>query len=119
MRATETELFDFDEWTSLAKLEPEKFEQRRSECINSLIKNSGRKDLRLQGLQFRIDMERTLARTAMKSCLTTYTLMWDAFFDLNDALQKMFHKSPRNGLILMQSQYVQNAQIILFKVKNK
>jgi hypothetical protein len=119
MRNLETESFDFDEWASLAKVEPEEFEQRRSDSIRGLIANAGRTDQRLQGLQFRIDMERTLARTAMKSCLTTYTLMWDSFFDLNDALQKMLHKSPRNGLILMQSQHVQNAQIILFKVKNK
>jgi hypothetical protein len=117
MRNIETESFNFDEWTSLAKVAPEKFEQRRSECITSLIENTGRKDQRLQGLQFRIDMERTLARTAMKSCLKISSLMWDSFFYFDDAMQKMFHENPRDVLKQLQPSHAQDAKIIPFKGK--
>lgn len=92
MRNVETESFDFDEWASLAKLAPEKFEQRRSECITSLIANSGRKDKCLLGLQYHIDMERTRAHTAMKSCLKISSLMLDTFFDFLMPVKKCYVK---------------------------
>lgn len=78
--------FDFEAWAKLAKEDPEEFERRRLEEIRKLI--DARPDLRhrLEGLQFRIDAERKLARTPLKACLRMSTLMWESFYDLKGQL---------------------------------
>lgn len=80
------ENFDFDEWAVLARVTPDKFEQRRCDVVESLIGNSGDSIRRLRGLQCRIDLERIRARTPLKSCLRLSTLMWDAFINFNNEL---------------------------------
>jgi len=78
--------FDFETWAKLAKENPEEFERRRHEEIRKVI--DARPDLRprLEGLQFRLDAERKLARTPLKACLRMSTLMWESFYDLKDQL---------------------------------
>lgn len=78
--------FDFETWAKLAKEDPEAFERRRQEEIRKVI--DARPDLRprLEGLQFRLDAERKLARTPLKACLRMSTLMWESFYDLKDQL---------------------------------
>ena len=78
--------FDFEAWAKLAKEDPEEFERRRVEEIRKVI--DARPDLRhrLEGLQFRIDAERKLARTPLKACLRMSTMMWDSFYDLKGQL---------------------------------
>jgi hypothetical protein len=63
-----TDIFDFDEWATLAKFAPDEFERRRIEYVEQLISKYGNTP-RLRGLQCSIDMERIRARTALKSCL--------------------------------------------------
>ena len=78
--------FDFEAWATLARENPEEFERLREQEIRKVI--DARPDLRhrLEGLQFRIDAERKLARTPLKACLRISTLMWDSFYDLKDQL---------------------------------
>jgi hypothetical protein len=78
--------FDFEAWAALARENPEEFERRREQEIRKVI--DSRPDLRsrLEGLQFRIDAERKLARTPLKACLRISTLMWNSFYDLKDQL---------------------------------
>jgi len=78
--------FDFEAWAKLARENPEEFERRRGQEIRKVI--DARPDLRhrLEGLQFRIDAERKLARTPLKACLRISTLMWNRFYDLKDQL---------------------------------
>jgi hypothetical protein len=78
--------FDFEAWAKLARENPEEFERRREQEIRKVI--DARPDLRhrLEGLQFRIDAERKLARTPLKACLRISTLMWDSFYNLKDEL---------------------------------
>jgi hypothetical protein len=85
LRATLMCKFDFDAWAVLARTDPDKFEQQRRAILESYISNS-RNIRRLRGLQWTIDMERVRARTPMKSCLRLSALMWDAFTNLNNAL---------------------------------
>jgi hypothetical protein len=79
--------FDFEAWAALAREDPEQFERRRAEEIRKVI--DARPDLRhrLEGLQFRIDAERKLARTPLKACLRISTLMWNSFYDLKRELE--------------------------------
>ena len=78
--------FNFDEWAALAKTAPDEFEQQRLNVIECLISNSGKNYHRLQGLQCSIELERIRARNPLKACLRLSTLMSDAHFDLNAAL---------------------------------
>ena len=81
--------FDFEAWAKLARENPEEFERRRGQEIRKVI--DARPDLRhrLEGLQFRIDAERRLARTPLKACLRISTLMWNSFRDLKDQLDEL------------------------------
>lgn len=72
-------LFDFDEWSRLAKTDPAAFEARRLALIETYLHRLpplGQR--RLRGLQFRIDMERRRARTPMAACLRLSSMMWES-----------------------------------------
>ena len=77
--------FDFDAWVMLARTAPDDFEQQRRVVVESQISSSNNVRL-LRGLQWRIDIERKHAHTPLKSCLRLSAMMWDAFVDLNNAL---------------------------------
>jgi hypothetical protein len=81
--------FDFDAWAALAREDPEEFELRRRAAIDALIASSPESRRRLEGMQFRIDMERRLAHTPLKACLRLSEMMWDAFLELKPALAEM------------------------------
>jgi len=84
------ELFDFDEWSGLAKSDPDGFETRRLERLERVILTG---DLnRLRGLQWRIDTERKLSKSPLKFCLHLYTLMWDSFIDFKDTTNDLVYK---------------------------
>jgi hypothetical protein len=78
--------FDFEAWAKLARENPEEFERRREQEIRKVIDARPGVQHRLEGLQFRIDAERKLARTPLKACLRVSTLMWNSFYDLKDQL---------------------------------
>ena len=71
--------FDFDEWASLAKTDPQAFEARRLALIEDFLQQfPNPEQRRLRGLQFRIDLERRRARTPMAACLRLSSMMWDS-----------------------------------------
>jgi hypothetical protein len=78
--------FDFETWSKLAREDPGEFERRRAQAIRTVIDARPELRQRLEGLQFRIDAERKLARTPLKACLRISTLMWNSFYDLKDGL---------------------------------
>ncbi len=62
--------FDFDEWVRLAQQDPTAFEALRKEIIEEIIKGFHLDQQRvLEGLQFRIDMERRKSKNPMGSCI--------------------------------------------------
>jgi hypothetical protein len=89
--------FDFEAWARLARENPEAFERAREQEIRKLI--DARPDLqhRLEGLQFRIDAERKLARTPLKACLRLSALMWSSFYDLKDQLDGLAAGAASRG----------------------
>lgn len=82
-----TEIFDFDEWSTLANTSPKEFEDRRHLAIEKVIA-SGTNVRRLRGLQCRIDLERRRARTPLKACIRLSAMMWDSFLDCRDELNQ-------------------------------
>lgn len=82
------ENFDFDEWTNLANISPEEFEQRRHRAIEKVIAN-GTNSRRLRGLQCRIDLERRRARTPLKACIRLSSMMWASLMDCRNELNQL------------------------------
>ncbi len=73
-----TDGFDFDGWMHLAKTDPEKFEEKRAEAIESIISSAPESSQRrLRGLQWRIDMERKRCKTPLESCVRIYDMLID------------------------------------------
>lgn len=83
-----TENFDFDEWSTLASLSPQEFEDRRQSAIENVIAHATNVR-RLRGLQCRIDLERRRARTPLKACIRLSAMMWDSFLDYRKALNRL------------------------------
>lgn len=82
--------FDFEEWSSLAKTDPQAFEAKREEAIAQLIAGaSPRIQTRLRGLQWRIDIDRSRASNPLSSCMQIFNKMWTSVYGeggLQDAL---------------------------------
>jgi hypothetical protein len=82
--------FNFDEWAALARADPAEFERRRTAYLGAALQQMEQRVTdpglrqRLRGLQFRCDMERARAKTALKATLVMSSLMWDAFLELRD-----------------------------------
>ncbi|WP_157729952.1 DUF3135 domain-containing protein [Bacterioplanes sanyensis] len=82
-----TELPDPDELHRLAEQQPEALEALRQHMVQQLIDQSPQRlKPRLQGLQFRIDMERERCKTPMAACLKLSSMMHDQLADLHDSL---------------------------------
>jgi len=84
------ESFDFDAWMQLAENDPAAFERQRREVLEAVISEASTgMQQRLQGLQWRIDMERTECSNPMQSFLTIYKRMWNAVYGENGLVEAL------------------------------
>ena len=83
--------FDFDYWCKLAKSDPEVFEQKRQQQIETYLDDVPDAEirLRLQGLQWRIEMERKLSKTPMEAAIRIYDMMWESMGRNYEELQRL------------------------------
>lgn len=82
--------FDFDEWATLAKTDPEAFAQRRAAVIEAVIVSAPvERQLRLRGLQWRIDMERQRCKNPMHACIHLFNKMWSSVYSERGLLNAM------------------------------
>lgn len=82
---------DFDTLVSMHQTDPEALEQLRTELTNELFdKAPAHLRRRLQGLQFRINMELRRAKTPEARCVRLSTLMHDSFMELHESLHNPF-----------------------------
>jgi len=92
--------FDFEEWRQLYATDPEAFERRRAAALAAVIESAPeRMQQRLRGVQFRLDMERSLARSDLAACLKAHSMMWDSLVRLRDALAKLSEIRPGETLV--------------------
>jgi hypothetical protein len=77
--------FDFDEWSRLARQDPEAFDRLRLTAIEDVLSH-GYDRPRMVALQSRIDLERQRARTPLKACLKLSAMMWDEVYELQEIL---------------------------------
>jgi len=79
--------FDIDEWQRLAREDPREFERKRRAEIDALIAHAPPEQReRLRALQFRIDLERRRAKTALAAAVRLQSMMWERFAELREAL---------------------------------
>ncbi|HTS52664.1 MAG TPA: DUF3135 domain-containing protein [Burkholderiales bacterium] len=87
--------FDIEEWQRLAREDPGEFERRRQAAIESFISQAPAEHReRLRGLQFRIDLERRRAKTALGAAVRLQSMMWERFGQLREALLALTADTP-------------------------
>ncbi len=102
---------DPDELIALARTDPRAFEQRRLQLIEEVISAAPETQrARLRGLQFRIDLERQRAVTALGACVKLNTMMWDSFVVLRDGLSQLANQ----GLARPKANGARSARVIPF-----
>jgi Protein of unknown function (DUF3135) len=108
----ELQLPSFDELMNLARERPEVLEEMRQNlCIEVIQSAPNRLKERLEGLQFRIDMERRLAKSAVGACVRISSMMQDSLQELKQALN-----TPTEYL---EQREIQTAEIIPFQRKEQ
>ena len=81
MLSSSKEAFVFDDWKELAETNPQKFEQTRESMIAGIISSAPEKCRhRLEGLQWRIDMERKRSSNPMSACVRISSMMMDSLY---------------------------------------
>jgi len=76
---THDPLVDFDQFSRLAKSDPEAFEARRAELIEEMIQRlPEHRQQRMRCLQWKIDQVRNQAGNPMAACIKISEMMWDS-----------------------------------------
>ena len=89
MQNVDTE-FDFDEWSKMAKEDPDAFEDMRKKMIQDVIDSTSPEiKRRMQGLQWQIDKIRSTSTNPMASCLKISQMMWDNVLGEDGLLENM------------------------------
>lgn len=84
------ETFNFDQWSALAKRNPEEFEAKRQALIEQFISETPQHlQQRLRSLQWRVDMERARAKNANSACVNIYRMMWNRVYGENGLLDAL------------------------------
>jgi len=84
--------FDFDAWAKLAKEDPAGFERQREATLRATIAAAPSEfRQRLEGLQFRLDLERRRATSPLGSAVRMNSLMWAGFYRLRKELNGAAH----------------------------
>ncbi|HEY6897281.1 MAG TPA: DUF3135 domain-containing protein [Rhodocyclaceae bacterium] len=82
--------FQFEEWASLAKLDPAAFEARRQETILQFLRESSvRHGLLGKRLQREIDSRRRQAGTPQKAFEVIAKMMWEQLAFLSEGLDDL------------------------------
>ncbi|MCO6441113.1 MAG: DUF3135 domain-containing protein [Nitrococcus mobilis] len=104
---------DFDEWSSLARHDPQGFEARRRAMLDSFIKAQpvGRRQ-RLRCLQWRVDRVRQSSSTPLLACQRLSQLMWEAFAGPRGLMQILTGPCPPARDT---RQALRSAKILLFR----
>lgn len=87
---------DFEEWSALARSDPDAFEARRRQAIEALIQSApAHRQERLRGLQWRIDQIRRTSKTPLAACLRISQLMWDSVYGRGGLLETLARLSGK------------------------
>ncbi|HID98443.1 MAG TPA: DUF3135 domain-containing protein [Thermodesulfobacteriaceae bacterium] len=120
MKKTVSKNFNFDEWMELAKSDPDEFERRRSEEIESFIESTPeRHKKRLRGLQWRIDMERKKCRTPLASCIRLNEMLTEMVYSENGLLENLKKLKKIRSSARQENHRLRPAEIVPLKHPGK
>jgi len=71
--------FNLQDWIELAKTDPDNFELERQKLLQTFIEQSSNQR-KLNGLQFKINMEREKAKNPMDSCIRLSKMLNEHFY---------------------------------------
>lgn len=90
--------FDFEAWKMLAETDPEGFEKCRTQVTRDFISRIPvHKQRRLNGLQWRIDMERRKHSNPLQSCVQIYNMMWVSVYGEHGLANALDRNIPANA----------------------
>ncbi len=82
--------FDHEYWSRLWKQDPQAFETERRRLIESFIANAPEeKRQRLEGLQWRVELERKRAKSPYAAIVSLQRMMWDSVLGENGLLEAL------------------------------
>ena len=87
--------FNFEYWMHLYREDPNLFEAKRKRILEEFIDKTRHSKRRLNGLQFKIDMERQKSRSAMGACIRLSDLMKAHFYDEFTPSVNTFNLPPK------------------------
>jgi hypothetical protein len=84
--------FDFDAWVELARQDPQAFEDKRKNIIETAIQGAPeQQQQRLRCLQWKLDKIRESSRTPMMACLQINRLLWENVTGEHGLLNSLQH----------------------------
>lgn len=88
---------DFEQWSELAKADPDAFEAKRAEAIDAMIQQLPEpKRERMRCLQWKIDQVRGQASNPMAACIKLSEMMWDSLVGpggMKDMLERVSNQN--------------------------
>ncbi len=110
--------FEFDSWMKLAQENPEIFEKKRQDLIDSVINSAPeRMHQRLNGLQWTIDAKIQTSKNPMDGCIKIYQMMMDSVYEpegLLDTLNMLSHENETKTQKIIRKKVDSN----IFDLKN-
>lgn len=90
MSNNNSNLPSFDTLKSLAIDSPEELEALRLKLTRELIESAKtiESKRRLEGLNFKIEMNRKISKNSLQSCLKISKMMWDHALDMTEAIKE-------------------------------
>ncbi|MDX1319491.1 MAG: DUF3135 domain-containing protein [Oceanospirillum sp.] len=90
-----SQLPSFDVLMDLARNNPEQLENIRKSMSEEIIQDaSPRIRHKLEGINFKVDMERQRSKTPLQSCIRVAALMHDSFSQMREELDTLFQPAP-------------------------
>lgn len=82
--------FEFDEWATLHKVDPEAFEVRRSATLERLLQSVDEESRHaLEQTLFRAEMVRKRSKSPLQGAIEASNLMWESFGKLRDKVNEL------------------------------
>ena len=99
--------FVFEQWANLYKTDPDAFEKRRIDALQSLIDQADPEQQSAMGhTLFRIEMTRRVSKSPLQAALKSADLMWESYEKLQKHISATAHclsnahrAEPRPGLV--------------------
>lgn len=82
--------FEFDEWATLHKVDPDAFEVRRSATLERLLQSVDEESRHaLEQTLFRADMVRRRSKSPLQGAIEASNLMWESFGKLREKVNEL------------------------------